>query len=185
MTDLQLDTQTGLLMPAIYCPSPHCDSRPAGVAIDMVVVHAISLPPGEFGGDAVRDFFCGNLDYSEHPYFADIAHLNVSAHVFVRRDGQLLQFVPFHHRAWHAGKSTFQGRSSCNDFSIGIELEGTDDHAYEAVQYQRLGTLVRLLMQHYPAITHDRVVGHTHIAPERKTDPGPCFNWDLLRGIIT
>lgn len=185
MTDLQLDPRTGLLVPDVYVPSPHYDERPAGMRIDMIVIHAISLPPGEFGGHAVRDFFCGHLNHSAHPYYAGIADLRVSAHLFVRRDGELMQFVPFHYRAWHAGQSVFQGRTSCNDFSIGIELEGSDDHVYETVQYQRLGALVRLLMHHYPDIREDRIVGHTHIAPERKTDPGPHFHWELLRGMIT
>lgn len=182
---LKINLLTGLLDPVHYAPSPHHDDRPTGVPIDMVVVHGISLPPGQFGSSAVQDFFCGKLDFASHPTFADIAALRVSAHLFIRRTGEIIQFVPFTKRAWHAGESAFQGKTRCNDFSIGIELEGTDEVEYEAAQYHALGAVVQLLQQAYPAITADRVVGHVHIAPGRKTDPGPFFNWDYLKGIVT
>lgn len=182
---LKINLLTGLLDPVQYAPSPHHDDRPNGAPIDMVVVHGISLPPGQFGSSAVQDFFCGKLDFASHPTFADIAALRVSAHLFIRRTGEIIQFVPFTKRAWHAGESSFQGKTRCNDFSIGIELEGTDEVDYEAAQYHSLGQVVQLLQQAYPAITADRVVGHVHIAPGRKTDPGPFFNWDYLKGIVT
>jgi AmpD protein len=181
---LMINFSTGLLEPALYHPSPHHDERPAGMAIDMIVIHGISLPPGEFGSEAIPAFFCGKLNIDSHPAFADIATLRVSAHLLIRRTGEVLQFVPFTHRAWHAGESFFQGKTRCNDFSIGIELEGTDDIAYEPIQYQQLGSVIQLLMQTYPDITHERIVGHVDIAPGRKTDPGPVFDWDYLRGML-
>lgn len=182
---LKINLLTGLLDPVFYAPSPHHDDRPAGVAIDMVVVHGISLPPGQFGTSAVLDFFCGQLDFTSHPSFADIASVRVSAHLFIRRTGEIIQFVPFTKRAWHAGESSFQGKTRCNDFSIGIELEGTDEVGYEDAQYHTLGQVISLLQQAYPAITAERIVGHVHIAPGRKTDPGPFFDWDYLKGIVT
>lgn len=186
MTDsFKINLLTGLLEPITYCPSPHYDERPEGIAIDMVVVHNISLPPGQFGTQTVQDFFCGKLDATAHPALPEIASLRVSAHLFIRRTGEILQFVPFMKRAWHAGESFFQGKTRCNDFSIGIELEGTDDLPFETVQYHRLGQVICLLRQAYPAITLERIVGHEQIAPGRKTDPGPFFNWDYLKGIIT
>jgi len=175
---------TGLLEGANYLPSPHCDERPKNMPIDMVVVHGISLPPGQFGSNLVEQFFCGKLDVAAHPKLADIAHLKVSAHLVIKRTGAILQFVPFHKRAWHAGESSFQGRERCNDFSIGIELEGTDDIPYEDVQYKQLGSTILALMQAYPLINKDRVVGHADIAPGRKTDPGKVFNWDYLKGML-
>lgn len=181
---LQLKQETGLLEPVLYLPSPHCDDRPEGCPIDLVVVHGISLPPGQFGTNAVPDFFTGILDMNSHPDFLSIAHLRVSAHLFIRRDGSMIQFVPFHKRAWHAGESSFEGKSRCNDFSIGIELEGTDHIPYESIQYTQLANVIRLLRQAYPQITEDRVVGHVDIAPGRKTDPGPVFDWTYLRGIL-
>jgi AmpD protein len=184
MTVHIINPQTGLLEPACYRPSPHCDERPQDTLIDMIVIHGISLPPGEFGSSAVSELFCGELDTKSHPSFYDLAALRVSAHLFIRRTGELIQFVPFHKRAWHAGKSYFQGKTSCNDFSIGIELEGVDHITYEEAQYQQLGKVVRLLMQIYPGITKERIVGHVDIAPGRKTDPGPVFDWQYLKGII-
>lgn len=148
----------------------------------MIVVHGISLPPGEFGSKAVEDFFTGHLDSSLHPYFATIQTLKVSSHLFIKRTGEIIQFVPFNRRAWHAGESSFQGRTRCNDFSIGIELEGTDTTPYEIKQYEQLVRVIRILMQAYPAITADRIVGHVDIAPGRKTDPGPYFDWNYLKG---
>lgn len=181
---LKINLSTGLLEGATYCPSPHHDLRPEGTIIDMIVVHGISLPPGEFGSNAVTAFFCGKLAMDSHPSFTDIAELKVSAHLFIRRDGNIIQFVPFSKRAWHAGISYFQGKSRCNDFSIGIELEGTDHIPYESQQYEQLGKIICLLKQVYPDITNDRIVGHIDIAPGRKTDPGPAFDWNLLKGII-
>lgn len=180
----KINPVTSLLEPVNYQPSPHQDERPPEMPIDMVVVHGISLPPGEFGSNAIEEFFCGRLDASSHPAFADIATLRVSAHLLIRRTGEIIQFVPFHQRAWHAGVSSFQGKSRCNDFSIGIELEGTDHLLYEEAQYQQLSKIIQLLRQTYPAITQDRIVGHVDIAPERKTDPGPAFDWRYLEGII-
>ncbi len=167
-----------------FAASPNCDERPQGSAIDLLVVHGISLPPGEFGGGWIEDLFMDRLDPAAHPYFAEVYQLKVSAHLLVRRDGETIQYVPFGQRAWHAGVSSFQGRSACNDFSIGIELEGSDDIPYEPVQYSRLAALARALMLAYPGITADRIVGHSDIAPGRKTDPGPAFDWPLLRRLL-
>lgn len=175
-----LDPNSGLLDSITYKPSPHCDARTA--PIDMIVIHGISLPPGEFGSDSIEQFFCGKLDFTSHPYFATIAHLKVSSHLLIKRSGEIIQFVPFTQRAWHAGESFFQGKTRCNDFSIGIELEGTDELTYDPLQYTQLINVIRLLMQHYPLITHDRIVGHDDIAPGRKTDPGPAFDWAYLKG---
>ncbi len=158
-------------------PSPNCDARPEGGVVEVLIVHAISLPPGRFGGHAVEQFFCGTLDAGEHPYFREIEALKVSAHVLIRRDGGLIQFVPFHMRAWHAGESWCEGRSRVNDFSVGLELEGCDETPFEDAQYEALAALTRALMQAYPAVTRERIYGHCHIAPQRKTDPGPHFDW--------
>jgi AmpD protein len=183
--DFSINPQTGLLSPVNNQPSPHYDERPLGMPIDMIVIHGISLPPRDFSSKAIQDFFCGKLDFSAHPAFADIAALRVSAHLLIRRKGEVIQFVPFIKRAWHAGESAFQGRTRCNDFSIGIELEGADDIPYEDAQYQQLSRLIVLLRQAYPAITSDRIVGHVDIAPLRKTDPGPAFDWEYLKGRLT
>lgn len=169
--------------------SPHCDQRPADEPISLLVIHNISLPAGQFAAvDAqqrhVDDFFSGKLDVAADPCFADIAHLRVSAHCVIWRDGTIWQYVPFAQRAWHAGVSAFAGRTHCNDFSIGIELEGTDDLPYTSSQYQSLVLLTRWLMQQYPAMTDDRIVGHEHIAPGRKTDPGPSFDWTTFRTML-
>ena len=179
---LIVNPQSGLLEPVIYRPSPHCDERPSEAVVDMVVIHGISLPPGEFGTRAVEEFFCGKLDISQHPDYSSIAHLRVSAHLFIKRSGEIIQFVPFMKRAWHAGESYFQGKNRCNDFSIGIELEGTDHHPYEQAQYEQLARIIKLLVRTYPAIKGDRIVGHEDIAPGRKTDPGPAFDWVNLKG---
>ncbi len=181
---MTINTSTGLLEPILYKPSPHYDERPNDMLIDMVVVHGISLPPGEFGGNTIESFFCGQLDMDSHPAFSSLATLRVSAHLLIKRTGDIIQFVPFTKRAWHAGESNFQDRIRCNDFSIGIELEGTDALPYESIQYAQLGHVIRLLMRTYAAITRDRIVGHVDIAPGRKTDPGPLFDWQHLRGIL-
>lgn len=168
----------GVWLPAAqHCPSPNADQRPPGCPVDLLVVHNISLPPGEFGGPHIEALFQNRLDPLVHPYFAEIAQLRVSAHLLVRRDGSLVQFVSLDRRAWHAGQSSFCGREACNDFSIGIELEGTDDRPFDARQYEALARVTREIRARYPAITPDRIVGHSDIAPGRKTDPGPCFDW--------
>lgn len=174
----------GLLHGVRYAASPNCDARPPGCEPDLIVVHGISLPPGEFGGDAIERLFTNTLDPQAHPYFDRLRDLRVSAHALIRRDGEVVQFVPFHRRAWHAGESCYAGREDCNDFSIGIELEGTDEQPYAEVQMQRLAALVRALRECYPRLSPDRVVGHSDIAPQRKTDPGPHFDWTRLRQLL-
>ncbi len=181
---MDLDPTTGLLRDARQLASPNQDDRPPGAEIDLVVVHGISLPPGELGGPWIDRLFTNRLDPDApgvHPYFREIAHLRVSAHVLVRRAGEIVQYVPFHRRAWHAGASSWEGRPGVNDVSVGIELEGCDDVPYEDVQYRRLAELVRALAWAYPGITPERVVGHSDVAPGRKTDPGPAFDWPRLR----
>lgn len=166
----------GKLSDVRYVASPHFNQRPAGEQPSLLVIHNISLPPGEFGGPWIDALFTGTLDPQAHPYFAGIAALRVSAHCLIRRDGEIVQYVPFGQRAWHAGVSCWQGREGCNDFSIGIELEGTDTLPYTDVQYQQLVAITRLLMQHYP-LQAANITGHSNIAPVRKTDPGPSFDW--------
>jgi len=170
---IKLDA-AGVVDTACQIASPNCDARPPGMAIELVVLHNISLLPGEFGGNGVAELFTNRLDPSAHPYYAAIHQLKVSAHFFIRRDGELIQFVPCSQRAWHAGLSQWQGRERCNDFSIGIELEGDDATPFEDAQYATLNTLLAALKQHYPIAG---IVGHSDIAPGRKTDPGPFFDW--------
>lgn len=158
------------------------DSRPDGVEVSLVVVHSISLPPDQFGGLGVEQLFTNSLNSTEHPYYAEIQHLRVSAHYFVRRTGELIQFVPPEARAWHAGASTWRGRERCNDFSIGIELEGCDTLPFEPVQYRVLADLLDDLCRRFPV---EDIVGHSDIAPGRKTDPGPCFDWQRLRSSLS
>lgn len=181
---LHIDPTAGLVRDARWVPSPNCDERPAGVAIDLVVIHGISLPPGEFGGPWIEALFTNTLPADGHPYFSEIHQMRVSAHLLIRRDGELLQFVPFNRRAWHAGASCFGDRGHCNDFAIGIELEGTDDIPYADIQYRQLGRVVRALMSNYPGITAQRVVGHCDVAPDRKSDPGPSFDWPRLQALL-
>ena len=150
----------------------------------MLVVHNISLPPKEFGGAYIEDFFCNQLDCQADPYFEEIKDLKVSAHLLIKRDGAMIQFVPFNERAWHAGESEFEGQSNCNDFSIGIELEGADDVPYTQQQYQTLAQVAECLLNHYPQITKNRIVGHDQIAPGRKTDPGESFDWSHFKQLI-
>lgn len=164
----------GWFTSARHIVSPNQDARPDGMPVDLVVIHAISLPPGQFGGDGVAQLFTNTLDPQEHPYYAGIAGVRVSAHFYIRRDGALIQFVPITARAWHAGVSSWQGRERCNDFSIGIELEGDDETAFESAQYQ---TLQRLLQQLQMVLPIQAITSHSHVAPGRKTDPGPCFDW--------
>lgn len=174
---MQLDESTGLLSGVTQVPSPNCDDRPGGAAVDTLVIHAISLPPDCFGGGHVTALFTNCLDGAVHPYFEAIRELRVSAHLLVERDGRITQFVPLHRRAWHAGQSRFRGREAVNDFSIGVELEGCDTMPFEDAQYSALATLTRTVMRAFPAIGADRITGHSDIAPGRKTDPGPCFDW--------
>ncbi|MXS85748.1 1,6-anhydro-N-acetylmuramyl-L-alanine amidase AmpD [Nitrosomonas sp. HPC101] len=168
-----IDT-AGHLTLARYIPSPNCDERPDRSDIRLLVIHAISLPPEEFGGDSVIELFTNQLDPQAHPYYQGLQDLKVSSHFFIRRDGEIIQFVPCTLRAWHAGISSWQGRSHCNDFSIGVELEGSDNQPFEPVQYTRLVKLTRAIQAAYPV---DNIVGHADIAPHRKTDPGPYFDW--------
>ena len=172
---------TGLLEGVRQVLSPHHDARPAGVTPDLVVIHNISLPPGEFGGPWVEKLFNGHLPPEVHPYFATIHSARVSAHLLVRRDGEIVQFVPFHRRAWHAGVSEYEGRAACNDFSIGIELEGSDEIFFEDGQYDVTRSIIDALLAAYPTLSPTRLVGHSDIAPGRKTDPGPEFDWARLR----
>ncbi|ARN73019.1 N-acetylmuramoyl-L-alanine amidase [Oceanicoccus sagamiensis] len=165
--------------------SPNCNLRPSASEISLLVIHNISLPAGEFGSGYIERLFTNCLDCDAHPSFDDLRDLQVSSHCLIDRAGVITQFVPLNKRAWHAGESEFQGRSNCNDFSIGIELEGTDDCPYTALQYQALQTLCRQILSAYPAITVDRIVGHCDIAPGRKTDPGAAFDWALFRDLLS
>jgi N-acetyl-anhydromuramoyl-L-alanine amidase len=180
LVKLRLDTQ-GLVRGARHIPSPNCDDRPAGSPIDLLVIHHISLPPGEFGGPGIVDLFTNRLDPAVHPFYSSIAGRRVSAHFLIRRDGELIQFVPCGRRAWHAGESSWQSRSRCNDFSIGVELEGTGESPYTDAQYERLAALTRALKARYP-IAH--IVGHSDVAPGRKGDPGPSFEWARYRAML-
>lgn len=164
----------GWLAAADRRPSPNFGTRPAGAEVSLIVIHNISLPPGEFAGDWVEDFFLNRLDAAVHPYFAEISGLQVSAHFYLRRDGRIIQFVAGDQRAWHAGTSCWQGRANCNDFSIGIELEGCDEQPFSVAQYAALWPLLDALRQRYPITA---IAGHSDIAPGRKTDPGPHFDW--------
>ena len=176
----QIDPGTGLLLGARQVNSPNCDDRPAGTEISLLVIHGISLPPNKFGGDEIDQLFTYQLDPEAHPYFRDIYRSQVSSHLLILRDCEVVQYVPFNRRAWHAGESCHQGRTCCNDFSIGIELEGTDEVPYEPAQYDTLEAMIKLIRDCYPAIGEQNIVGHCHIAPGRKTDPGPVFEWSRL-----
>jgi len=176
-SEFTVDPLSGRISPARQCPSPNRDARPDGATPDMLVLHGISLPPGEFGGTEIEALFLNQLDWDAHPYFAEIRGLKVSAHLLVRRDGELVQFVSFTERAWHAGESRFRGRSRCNDFSIGIELEGEDDTPYDERQYQVLPAVLRAVSQAYPDLSPREIAGHCDVSPGRKSDPGPAFDW--------
>lgn len=176
---MQINTTTGLIENGKLCLSPNKDKRPDKTVIDLIVIHSISLPPGEYGGDAIEQFFQNKLDKDQHPYFKEIYEMQVSSHVLIKRDGEIVQFVPFHERAWHAGKSNYCGRECCNDFSIGIELEGTDSDNFEDIQYSKLAQLISTLQATYPEIAHN-ITGHSDIAPGRKKDPGTGFDWNML-----
>ena len=167
----------GLHRGARRVPSPNCDARPAGAQVTLLVVHSISLPPGEFGSDAIEQLFTNRLDPAAHPSFAELGSLRVSAHFLVRRDGELVQFVPLDKRAWHAGVSSWRGRARCNDFSVGVELEGTPEHAFAEAQYEPLENLIRALRSSLPL---REIAAHSDVAPGRKTDPGDRFDWPRL-----
>ncbi len=179
-----IDTVSGLLLEARYCPSPNHDERPAGCIPELIVIHNISLPPNEFGGAYIDQLFTNSLNSNEHPFFAEICHLKVASHLLIRRNGEVVQYVPFHLRAFHAGLSQYKGRSRCNDFSIGIELEGTDFTPFTDAQYLQLKQIIESLCFHYPSLSKADITGHQHIAPERKTDPGPFFDWPRLSEVL-
>lgn len=181
---MRIDTETGWLEGVRRLDSPNCDERPSGCEPDLIVIHGISLPPGEFGGTGVDELFSNTLDPDAHPYYREICHLRVSSHALISRQGEVTQYVSFARRAWHAGESSYCGRDTCNDFSVGIELEGTDDLAYERIQYERLAQLVRALRGAYASLQKAEIVGHSDIAPGRKTDPGPCFDWGRLEALL-
>jgi len=181
---LQLDAITGLLTEIEYHCSPNQDERPDKDDINGIVIHNISLPPGDFGGGWIDDLFLNKLDPKAHPYFKKIADLRVSAHLLIRRDGEIIQYVPFHQRAWHAGASCWNGRERCNDFTIGIEMEGCDEQTFEQAQYQQLSKVIKALNQSYPKLTTKTIIGHQDIAPGRKTDPGPFFDWQYLHTLL-
>ena len=174
----------GWLQSVEVIKSPNFDSRPENISIKLVVVHGISLPPGEYGGGHIQNFFCNQLDPGIHEYFESICDMTVSAHCLIERDGKIVQFVSFQDRAWHAGESTWRGQQSCNDFSVGIELEGCDDDAYTDSQYESLANLIAGLRARFPEISHDAIIGHSDIAPKRKTDPGPAFDWEKLKQLV-
>lgn len=183
MTNLFID-DAGWLQSVEVIRSPNFDARPADSKIKLVVVHGISLPPGEYGGGHIKDFFCNNLDVDAHEYFDSICEMKVSAHCLIERDGEIIQFVSFLDRAWHAGDSEWRGEQACNDFSIGIELEGCDEQAYSEDQYLSLANLIASLRSKYPAIKKEAITGHSDIAPGRKTDPGLAFDWEKLRRLV-
>lgn len=179
-----IDPETGWLHDVRRVVSPNCDERPLGAELGLIVVHGISLPPGQFGSGWIDRFFCNDLPPDADPYFATIAGLAVSAHVLIARDGTPTQYVPFTMRAWHAGRSSYCGRTACNDFSVGIELEGADDIPYTGRQYRALAALISALRVAYPSLRPADIVGHSDIAPGRKTDPGPVFEWLRLRRLL-
>jgi N-acetyl-anhydromuramoyl-L-alanine amidase len=181
---LNIDPGTGELRDARQVPSPNFDSRPAGILADLIIVHGISLPPGEFGGPWIDRLFTNALPAEAHPYFAEIAGQRVSSHLCIRRDGSVTQYVKFNDRAWHAGQSSWEGRSACNDFSIGVELEGADTVPYDPMQYRALAQVVAALCKAYPGLSPGRLVGHSDVSPGRKTDPGPAFDWAHARRLI-
>ena len=180
---LTINATSGLVAEIRQLCSPHCDARPSGIEANLIVIHAISLPPGQYGECFIDDLFCGKLEPSAHAYFNEIAHLRVSSHLLIQRDGEITQYVPFHCRAWHAGISSYQGRESCNDFSIGIELEGCDDDKFTSEQYATLKLAISALCKAYPSLSWERITGHSDIAPGRKTDPGPGFDWSKLKAV--
>ncbi len=181
---MQIDLKTGLLAQVDYHPSPNQDNRPDPDDISGIVIHSISLPPGEYGTPWIDDLFLNKLDPFGHPYFLQIADLRVSAHVLIARDGSITQYVPFHCRAWHAGVSFWKGREKCNDFTIGIELEGCDTQPFEREQYLQLSRVILALCAGYPRLNVKNITSHSHISPGRKTDPGPFFDWLSLNQLL-
>ncbi|OQX13998.1 MAG: N-acetylmuramoyl-L-alanine amidase [Thiothrix lacustris] len=181
---MNIDPETGLLDSARQCPSPNYDERPQGCIPELIVLHNISLPPHEFGGPWIDHLFTNQLDPDAHPFFAEICHLRVASHLLIRRNGEFVQYVPFHKRAFHAGVSNYQGRSQCNDFSIGIEIEGSDFEPFTAAQYAQLEKFLPILVDAYPGLSLEQITGHEHIAPGRKTDPGPFFDWRRLSDVL-
>ena len=179
-----MEIENHLLAQARQVPSPNYGMRPEGEEISLLVIHNISLPPGQYGGPYIDDLFCNRLDCSADPYFGNLQDLRVSSHLLIRRGGDISQYVPFNLKAHHAGASKFGDRTQCNDFSIGIELEGCDDDQFTAAQYEVLADVTAALLAQYPAITPARIVGHSDIAPGRKTDPGPCFDWSRYRQLF-
>ena len=178
---MHVDGRTGLLNEALFLPSSHCEPRINEDDVDCIIIHNISLPPGEFGGVAIDALFLGSLNPEGHPCYQALHETKVSSHLLIRRDGSLTQYVPLHQQAWHAGESEWAGRPQCNLYSIGIELEGTDHISFTEQQYQQLVPVIKAIMIHYNRITLDRIVGHSDVAPGRKTDPGPHFDWGRLR----
>jgi len=181
---LTLDIDSGIIEEARQVCSPNFDERPADCGPELIVVHSIALPPGEFGGPWIDHLFCNCLDPAEHQYFEEVHELRVSSHLLIRRDGELVQYVPLTSRAWHAGPSSYQGREACNDFSVGIELEGDEVTPYAAPQYEMLADVIRTLRLNYPDLAKAPLVGHSDIAPGRKTDPGDVFDWPRLNQLL-
>ncbi|HED35753.1 MAG TPA: 1,6-anhydro-N-acetylmuramyl-L-alanine amidase AmpD [Gammaproteobacteria bacterium] len=181
---MKINVKSGLIEGVTQIPSNNCNTRPQDSSISLIVIHNISLPAGEFGGPYISQLFTNQLQKDSHPDFADIYQLKVSAHLLIRRDGEIIQYVPFHYRAWHAGVSEYKGKTDCNNFSIGIELEGTDSTPYEEQQYTKLAEIIIKLRQCYPKILKDAITGHSNIAPGRKTDPGPAFDWGKIQTLI-
>ncbi len=182
--DIRIDPASGLVAGVRQVLSPHFDERPAGTLPVLLVVHGISLPPGEFGGPWIDRLFTGNLPADAHPYFKEIEGLRASAHALIRRDGQIVQYVPFGARAWHAGKSEYRGRAACNDFSIGVELEGAEGITYTDMQYHALAALTAALLAAYPSLSAEAIAGHSDVAPGRKSDPWPVFEWQHFRALL-
>ena len=178
---MKIDLYSGIIEGVKQTPSPNYDSRPSDVRPEALIIHSISLPPGQYGGSEIEELFCNKLDCSAHSYFHALKNLKVSAHLLIRRNGEVVQFVSLNERAWHAGESFCLGRENVNDFSIGIELEGCDEDTFEEDQYAALNELIELLIAEYPQIYRSRIFGHSEIAPKRKTDPGPNFEWSRVR----
>ncbi len=180
----RVETATGLLVNVRQVLSPYFNERPGGIPPELIVLHGISLPPGEFGGPWIDRLFTGNLPWEAHPYFKRIEGLKASSHVVIDRNGAVTQYVPFGKRAWHAGTSSYRGREGCNDFSVGIELEGADETPYTQLQYANLSALIAALIAAYPSLSSEHIAGHSDVAPGRKTDPGPAFDWARLRAAL-
>ena len=181
---MHIDVLSGLVTDARQNMSPNYDDRPSETDISLIVIHGISLPPAKFGGHYIDQLFCNQLDPNEHPYFKEIEGLKVSSHLLIRRDGEVVQYVPLHKRAWHAGVSCYESRDCCNDYSIGIELEGEDETPYTEQQYLELSKIIKTLIKNYPDLNEQTIVGHNDIAPGRKTDPGEAFDWSHLRSLL-